>query len=263
MSDYPADYADLPTGARLHYIDTGTPPDANVKDAPPIIALHGMVGIPQDELRNVIDWLKPRYRVIAPSFRGYGKSTPKPRTFPPNFYYIDADDIAALMNILGIKQAHIMGYSDGGEVALILAGKYPERIKSVAAWGAVGYYGPAMRAAAQRAYPGEWISDALCHAHGIDDRAHFTLQWVQAVRFIIDSGGDLSVSLVENCPAPILMMLGKKDTLNPTEYAQKVVEHAPNARLEMFDCGHGVHTGAEAEFKRVVGAFLQESAPSG
>ena len=257
MSDFPAFFAELPADIRLHYVDTG---EVKGGDDTPILILHGLVGTPQTELANVIDWLQATYRVVAHTRRGYGLSEPKPRQFPVNFYHLDADDVIALMNVLGIRQAHIMGYSDGGEVALIAAGKYPDRFKSVAVWGAVGYYGPAMRPVAQNVYPGTWMSEEEKAIHSISDPAFFTLQWVQAVRYIIDSGGDLSVSLIRNCRAPVLLMLGEEDRLNPVEYARKLASNAPDGRVELLPCGHAVHQEVEAEFKEIVGAFLAEVA---
>lgn len=253
MTEFPAYFAELPAGIRLHYVDTCAGGDG---DDVPVIVLHGLVGTPQSELPNVIEWLQPNYRVVAPTRRGYGLSEPKPRQFPVNFYHLDADDVIALMNALGIRHAHIMGYSDGGEVALIAAGKYPERFKSVAVWGAVGYYGPAMRPVAQNVYPGTWMTEEEKALHSISDPAYFTLQWVQAVRYIIDSGGDLSVSLIRNCRAPVLLMLGEEDRLNPVDYARKLAENAPDGQVVLFPCGHAVHQEVEDQFKQVVGAFL-------
>jgi len=65
-----------------------------------------------------IDWLATMYRVIAPDLRGYSKSHPKPRTYPKDFYRRDADDMAALIDALKLDQPHVLGFSDGGEVAL-------------------------------------------------------------------------------------------------------------------------------------------------
>ena len=254
MSEYPSSFAELATGARLHYVDTGA---VDGGSDVPVVAIHGLVGTAATQLATVMDWLRPNYRVIGPSLRGYGQSTPKPRQFPPNFYHIDADDVLALLNVLDIPKAHILGYSDGGEAALLFAGKYPERVQSVAVWGAVGYYGPAMRPVAQNTYPGDWMTEAEKALHGIDDPAHFTLEWVQAVRFIIDSGGDLSLSLIKNCTAPVLLMLGDQDTLNPADYARKIADNAPNGRVAMFGCGHAVHTESQAEFEQTVGEFLR------
>jgi pimeloyl-ACP methyl ester carboxylesterase len=73
----------------------------------------------------------------------------------------------------------------------------------------------------------------------------------------VDSGGDLSLSLAPKITAPLLLMLGTQDTLNPEAYGQRFVDAAPNGRLVMFECGHPIHRQQEEQFKRVVGAFLE------
>jgi valacyclovir hydrolase len=217
-----------------------------------------MLGTPETQVKQVLDWLADRYRVIAPTLRGYGQSTPKPRTFPHDFYQVDTADVLALMDHLGVDRAHILGYSDGGEIALLAGGTHPERFLSVTSWGAVGYYGPQMRPVVQRMFPATWITDEDKQLHGFSDADAFVLGWMQSVRQIIDAGGDLSVSLAPKIQAPLLLMLGKQDTLNPIEYGQRLVDAAPDARLVTLDCGHAIHDEAWPEFQKVVGKFLQQ-----
>ncbi len=245
--------AELPTGATLYYLDAS--PN---KDGVPVVLIHGLLGTAELHFPALIDWLKPDYRVIGPTLRGYGQSTPGPRSFPYDFYQRDADDVIALLEQLNIEKAHILGYSDGGEIALLVAGKAPERVQTVAAWGAVGYYGPLMRPVVQRMYPGDWITQKERDLHNITNPDAFVLGWMQSVKRIIDSGGDLSTSLAEKITAPLLMMLGRQDTLNPAEYARQIIDRAPNARLELFDTGHAIHDQDLENFKRVVGAHLRQ-----
>jgi valacyclovir hydrolase len=202
--------------------------------------------------------LSKRYHVYGPSLRGYGESTPKPRDFPLDFYHRDANDVLAFMDAMGIQSAHILGYSDGGETALVAAGLQPERFKSVAVIGAVGNFSPAVRPRVQSLFPGTWITQADKQLHGIPDADAFILQWVNAMKHIIDRGGDVSVSLARNITCPLLIMLGEKDTLNPAAFALNLLKGVPNGQLEMFPCGHGVHQELWNDFQRVYGAFLKQ-----
>ena len=248
-------FAELETDATLHYVDSN-PDDAN----PPILLIHGRLGTPEWDFGEVMPWLERDYRIIAPCLRGYGQSKPHPRVFPYDFYQKDAQDMLALMDALNLERVHVLGYSDGGEAALLMAGTAPERLISVATIGAVGYYGPAMRPVVQANFPATWITAEDKLMHGITNPDAFALGWIKAVKRIIDSGGDLSMSLAQNMTMPLLMMLGDKDMLNPAEYAQRIVERAPDARLEMFDTGHGVHQQDLEGFKRVFGQHLKRVA---
>lgn len=244
-------FADLSTGARLHYVEMG-PAHSGI----PVIALHGLLGTAMIDLDNVITWLAESYRVLGPSLRGYGQSTPKPRAFPLDFYQRDAADVLAFMDALDIPQAHLVGYSDGGEVALLAAALQPERFTSVTVIGAVGYFGPDMRAAAQALFPGDWITQEKRDLHSIAHADQFILGWIRAVRSIIDSGGDLSLSQAPRISAPLLMFLGDQDRLNPVEYGQRFVAGTPRGRLEVLSCGHGVHVQQWEAFKALVGPFI-------
>lgn len=245
---------DLPTGAQLHYEDLG--------EGETVVLVHGMLGTPRLHFLRILKWLTPRFRVVAPTMRGYGESYPKPRDFPLNFYHRDTDDLLALMDALKIDRTHILGYSDGGEIALIAAGKQPERFRSVAVWGAVGYFGPAMRPVAQRMYPADWMTEEEKALHGIPDANQFALGWINAVKHMIDAGGDVSLSLAPNITCPLLLMLGEQDTLNPAEYGRNFVEKTAQGRLQMFDCAHPVHDQQWEAFQQVVGDFLGMNADS-
>jgi valacyclovir hydrolase len=244
-------FISLPTGATLYYDDLG--------EGTPFLVVHGWMGTGRFDLGNVLDWLSPDYRVIAPTMRGYGESFPKPRDYPLDHYQRDARDLLAFMDALDISKAHLLGYSDGGEVALLMAGMQPERFYSVMTIGSVGYYGEDMRPALQNMYPADYITEEDKARNGITDVNAFALGWINAAKHIVDSGGDLSLSLAPNITTPLLLMLGTQDTLNPEAYGQRFVDAAPNGRLVMFECGHPIHQQQEEQFKRVVGAFLAEN----
>jgi valacyclovir hydrolase len=245
-------FAELTTGARLHYEIVG--------HGAPLVALHGWLGTPRHDLPNVLDWLSERYTVYAPTRRGYGQSFPKPRDYPADFYRRDALDVLAFMDYMQIAQAHVIGYSDGGETALVAAGLQPQRFRSVAVWGAVGFFGPIMRTVIQKNYPAVWMTAEDRIRNGIADPNAYVLAYINAYKQMIDSGGDVSLSLAHHIQAPILMMLGDQDHLNPAEYAQKFLDRTPNGKLVMFpNVGHPIHDQDWAGFQRTLGTHLDAS----
>lgn len=245
--------AKLNTGATLHYEDML--PDS---DRPPVILIHGMLGTARIHLGQVMDRLHGRgFHVIGLTLRGYGESLPKPRDFPDNFYQRDCDDLAAFMDARGVDKAHLIGYSDGGEVALIAAGAHPARVASCIAIGAIGSFGPELRPIFQRMYPGDWITAEEKRIHGFSDAARFTGDWVRSMTRTIDAGGDVSLSLAPNITCPLIIMLGRADKLNPWEYGQRFVDKVATGRLERFHCGHAVHDEAGERFYLVTLQHLE------
>jgi valacyclovir hydrolase len=248
-------YADLSTGVRLYYTEAG--------QGEPLLLAHGLLGSAEVHFPRVIDWLRDRYRLIGPTLRGYGLSTPGPRSFPPDFYQRDAADLVALLDALGIDRAHLLGYSDGGEAALIAAGTHPGRFHSVAVIGAIGYFAPSLRPRIQSMFPANWITEKEKQRNGITNADAFILPWIQSMKRIIDQGGDVSLHLAPNITCPLLMMLGQTDTLNPADLGQQFIDRTNRGRLEVFDCGHAVHDEAWPRFQQVYGDFLQQaSTPS-
>ncbi len=245
--------AELRTGAKLHYEDMG-PASVQI----PVILIHGMLGTARIHLGHVMDWLPAQgFRAIGLTLRGYGESGPKPRDFPDRFYQRDAQDLIAFMDALKIERAHLIGYSDGGEVALIAAGQAPERIASCIAIGAVGNFTPELRSAFQRLYPGDWITDEEMRIHGFSDAARFTGEWLRAMTRMIDAGGDVSLSLAPGITCPLIIMLGEKDKLNPRQNGERFIAAAPNGRLAMFPCGHAVHDHERDAFYQMTLAHLR------
>lgn len=238
------------TGAQLYYDEVGS--------GQTIVLLHGLMDVPRIHMPMVMDWLSGSgYRVIGLSLRGYYHSTPKPRDFPPGFYRRDAEDVLAFLEGANLSDVHLMGFSDGGEVALIAAGLQPQRFRSVMVWGAVGYFGPDMYEAAARAYPGDWIAESDRALHGITDIDAVMWQWVQSVQAMVTAGGDVSLSLAPNITCPLLLLLGDRDTLNPEAYGRRFVDAAPSGQLVMVqDCGHAIHKQQFAAFQAAVGPFL-------
>lgn len=90
----------------------------------PLILLHGN-GENSGYFEHQIDYFQNKYRVIAPDTRGHGKS---PRGEKPFTIRQFAEDLHDFMEEQEIEKAHILGFSDGGNTALIFALKYPRRV---------------------------------------------------------------------------------------------------------------------------------------
>jgi pimeloyl-ACP methyl ester carboxylesterase len=86
--------------------------------------------------------LARRYRVLRCDFRGQLLTPASP---PPELDGHVAD-VVALLDRLAVDRAHVVGTSFGGEVALLLAARHPDRVRSLVAAAVVDYPPPAMLA---------------------------------------------------------------------------------------------------------------------
>lgn len=248
---------DLPTGATLDYVDAY---DGTADDPPVLLLIHGWLGSTPFDFADLLPRLTRRFRVIGPTRRGYGESLPKPREYPDDFLRRDARDLIALLDALAIPRWHVLGWSDGGETGLCVAGLSGERTRSCAVWGATGWYGPVLHTAIANTYPPTWMDAATkAHNHLTDAAADaLVLGWVSAVRRIIDSGGDAALSLAGQITAPVLMLLGDQDRLNPPASAEVFLRDVRDGALVTFPGrGHALHTEDPAQFLRVLTAFWE------
>jgi pimeloyl-ACP methyl ester carboxylesterase len=115
-------------GVRIRYVSVG--------QGEPIILIHGWAAdaemwdaATQDLARN--------YRVVALDCRGHGKSG-KP-TDPSQYGMEMVNDVVRLMDHLGIANAHILGYSMGGSIAIKMLTIYPQRFLTAVIGGSQGF----------------------------------------------------------------------------------------------------------------------------
>ncbi|WP_080802256.1 alpha/beta fold hydrolase [Arabiibacter massiliensis] len=98
----------------------------------PLILLHGN-GEDGSYFEHQMARFAGRFRVIALDTRGHGKS---PRGEAPFRIRQFADDLLAFMDARGIERAHLLGFSDGGNIALVFALAHPERVGKLVLNGA-------------------------------------------------------------------------------------------------------------------------------
>ena len=125
----------MPDGAQIATFVYG-PSDATLNEllaAGPVLALHGNGGT-HATFTAVIDRLVAAGKgVIAFDARGQGKST---RGQLPLTYELFASDAVAVLRALDAERVHVVGHSDGGIVALLLARDHASSILSIVAGGA-------------------------------------------------------------------------------------------------------------------------------
>ena len=93
-------------------------------DGEPLILLHGN-GENCEYFKGQIDVFSKRYHVYAIDTRGHGKTLRGDKPFTIRQF---AEDLKGFMDCHQIEKAHLLGFSDGGNIAMIFAMKYPDRV---------------------------------------------------------------------------------------------------------------------------------------
>ncbi|HZR37102.1 MAG TPA: alpha/beta hydrolase [Nevskia sp.] len=108
-------------GQKLYYEDTGG-------GGPAVVFSHGLL-MDQTMFAPQVAALKDRYRCISWDERGHGRTAGD--SLAPFTYYDSADDLAALLDHLGVKQAVLAGMSQGGYLSLRCALTHPQIVRAL------------------------------------------------------------------------------------------------------------------------------------
>ena len=109
----------------IHYLEWNTAPAGG---GLPIVALHGLASTAH-WYERLAARLSRHYRIVAPDQRGHGQTTQAPAGYD---WQTLAADVAGFMDALGLDQAAVLGHSWGGNVAINVAARFPERVSKLA-----------------------------------------------------------------------------------------------------------------------------------
>ena len=232
-------------GIRIYYAVYG--------EGPPVILLHG--GLANADYWGLqIPALVPRHTVIIVDSRGHGRSTKDLRSLG---YDLMADDVMALMNVLGMPKADIVGWSDGAVVALDLAMRHPNRVGKIVAFGVntktsgtkhAAILKPSVLAFLRRA-----SREYKCYSSTPQEFGALILQiirmWASAPEWTDED--------LEAIAAPVLVVHGEQDEVIKRAHVEYVAATIPNAKLLMLpDTGHFAFLQNPDVFNRALVRFL-------
>ena len=216
---------------RLHFTQQGS--------GEPLILLHGN-GEDSTYFEHQIGFFADRFRVIAVDTRGHGGS---PRGTAPFSLGQFASDLATFMDELGISAAHILGFSDGANIAVLFALDYPERVLSLVLNG--GNLFPEGLTEQTRREIDEEYAEALAAS---DARA------LELLRLMIDEPRIEPAQLSSLC-MPVLVIAGTDDMIEES-HTRLIAESIPGAQIVFVEGTHFVAAENPDAFNRVVGEFF-------
>ncbi|HMK46772.1 MAG TPA: alpha/beta hydrolase [Methanocella sp.] len=209
----------------------------------PLVLIAGLGSDSQDN-RSLIRELSLKYRVITFDNRGVGR-TDKPDS--PYTIEMMSEDTAGLLNSLGVKQAHVLGISMGGRIALDLALQHPELVKSLILTSTYA------RQAIGTSLPFQvrlWIRIKNHPLKKYPQPYSAFLRQLKASR-----GYDCNDRL-DQIMVPTLILHGENDKLVPCWLAEEMHNSINSSRMITFDGGHSFFVPENRRFAEEVSAFL-------
>jgi pimeloyl-ACP methyl ester carboxylesterase len=222
-----------------------------------LLLLHGGGATPASTFGKQLKAFASTHRVIAPEQAGHGHT---PDLAGPLSYTQMMEDTAALLRQLHVSHVDVVGFSDGGIVALMLAVRHPELVRRVVVSGA--NLAPdgleddelartrAMLAALRRPErPAALPSGAAPHGPALAEKlVHL---WLES-----PTREQLSPELLRQVQNPVLVMAGDHDLIK-RDHTLEIVHALPAGRLYIVpDASHGTFSEQPERVNPVVLAFL-------
>jgi pimeloyl-ACP methyl ester carboxylesterase/membrane protein DedA with SNARE-associated domain len=225
--------------------------------APVVVLLHGSPGSKRD-FASVVPELATRYRVIVPDLPGFGDSE---HEVPDYAFRAHARYVLELLDAIGVADAHIVGFSMGGGVALSLTDLAPRRVRSITMLSAIGVQemellgdftlNRALHAAQLAALLG--IRELTPHFGALDD----TFFGVPYARNFYDSDQRPLRGILVRWPGPMLIVHGRHDPLVPIQAAREHARIVPQAELVVTDKSHFMVFTEGPELAKTLLAFFE------
>ncbi len=185
----------------------------------PLVLLHG-----NGEDHHVFDRMVPILGVgrmlVGIDSRAHGRS---PRGLGPLRIARMADDVAEVLDLLGLPPADVLGFSDGGNIALELAVRHPGRVRRVVVAGANLHPHGLTALSLLEVRAAHALVAALARAvprlHGLAE------QLALMAHDPILTADDLT-----HVRAPVLVVVGERDVVRP-EHTRMLADALPDSRL--------------------------------
>jgi pimeloyl-ACP methyl ester carboxylesterase len=224
----------------------------------PLVLLHGGGSTIATSFGAILPRLALRHRVIAPEQQGHGHTADIDR--PLSFEQM-ADDTAALLEQLGVGEADVLGFSNGGVIAMQLAIRHPRLVRRLvlaSTYFERSAFPPEFWKGFEHASPENMPAPLRDAYRSVAPHPEALAVMVAKTVAMMLAFQDWPEATLRSIRAPALVMVGDADVIAP-EHAVRMTRLLPHAQLAVFPgSGHGTYLGAAEAAKP--GSVLPELA---
>jgi pimeloyl-ACP methyl ester carboxylesterase len=220
-------------GHRIYYATRG--------DGPTLVLLHGGGDSGEHSFMRQLDIFSEHHHIVAPDQVGQGRTPDVPG---PLSYSGMMQDTAALLRQLKLRHVDVVGFSDGGILALMLAIQHPELVRRVVVSG-VNIAPEGLNAEDLE----ELRATQIPKPKTIDEKlAHL---WLTS-----PTETELNVAMLAKITQPVLMISGDRDAIT-LEHTLTIFHALPNAELCVLPgTDHATFSGRSEWLNPIISAFL-------
>lgn len=221
---------------RLHYTEAGA--------GFPLVLLHGN-GESGVYFTRQIPFFAQYRRVIAVDTRGHGQS---PRGNAPFCLGTFTDDLRALITELGIGEFDLLGFSDGGNIALTFVLKYPGLVRRLVLNGA-NLHPLGLKASCLLPVVAGYGLSAILSPVSAAARHR------RALLGLMVREPRLKAAHLRGIPIPTLVIAGRRDVIR-SRHTAEIADALPRGALTLISGNHFCAAQNSAAFNAAVFAFL-------
>lgn len=223
---------------KLNYIEAGS--------GFPLVLLHGN-GEDHTYFKHQLGPFSDHYRVLAPDTRGHGGS---PRGDAPFMLEQFAEDLKDFLDERGVERCHLLGFSDGANIALLFALKHPEYVEKLILNGA----------------------DLSPRGVKLSTQIPIVLGWglLQVIRRfdkkalpkwemldLMTTQPHIEPDSLAALAMPTLVVAGDRDMIRDS-HTRRIARSIPGARLAILTGGHFIAAQQWERFNHLILEFLAE-----
>lgn len=221
---------------QLHYVEQG--------QGEPLVLLHGN-GENCGYFEHQIPCFCHDYHVIALDTRGHGQS---PRGEKPFTIKQFAEDLKDFMDEKGIEKAILLGFSDGGNIAMEFALKYPQRVEKLVLNGA-NLFPSGVKPLYQ------WPIEIGYHIAKLFSKKSDKARKNAEMLGLMVNEPHIEPADLAQLSMPVLVVAGTKDMIKET-HTKLIYNSLPNAQLSILEGDHFVANKNPEAFNTIVETFL-------
>lgn len=222
---------------KLNYVEKG--------EGKPLVLLHGNGGS-LDCFKHQIEYFSRSYRVIAIDTRGHGKSPMGTKPFTIKQF---AEDLKDFLDEHNLKNIYLLGYSDGGNIAITFALKYPEYIDKLILNGS-NIFPSGLKSSCQ--IPIE-INYRLT---GLFAKKSEKILKKHLLLGLMVNEPNIKFEELKTLKMPTLVLVGTADMIKHS-HSVAIANALPNSKFVALAGGHGIVHDTPKQYNKAVEQFLK------
>jgi pimeloyl-ACP methyl ester carboxylesterase len=215
----------------------------------PLLIIHGNGGSINNFTKQ-IPFFSKKYKVILANSRSHGSSVD---TGDSLSYEMMADDYTALLDVMKIDSAYVIGWSDGGINGVLLAIRHPEKVKKLAVTGTN------LRPDTTAVFKEVWdlVTPTYSLLKNKNDKNQVEKNGYKLLRLLVEQP-HISLSELNKITCPSLIIGGDHDVIKE-EHTMEIYKNIPNAYLWILpNSGHSTPIVYAEEFNKKIDDFFRQ-----